>query len=262
MSQMIKGLDKFQEHFKDHRNSYVLIGGVACHEWLASQGLAFRVTKDIDVVLIVDALDQSFVKRFWEFIEAGQYEIREKDDADRELYRFSRPKTEGYPVMIEVFSRKPGNIDLAAGQQIVPVAARDVATSLSAILLDEEYYELILDNRVQGPDGPFVHPVALIPLKARAWIDLARRKSEGENVDGRDIDKHRADVFRIAATLPGEPGPAIGHTVSADLNAFLGRFAIDNQEWPAIMASLKTTFGNTRFKPENLVQAIRTYFRL
>ncbi len=29
---MIKGLDKFQEHFNEYRNSFVLIGGVACHE--------------------------------------------------------------------------------------------------------------------------------------------------------------------------------------------------------------------------------------
>jgi hypothetical protein len=44
---------------------------VACHEWLASQSLEFRATKDMDIVLVVEALDETFVKRFWEFIEAG-----------------------------------------------------------------------------------------------------------------------------------------------------------------------------------------------
>jgi hypothetical protein len=36
---MIKGLDKFQEHFTEYRDSFVVIGGVACHEgcWQASR---------------------------------------------------------------------------------------------------------------------------------------------------------------------------------------------------------------------------------
>ncbi len=54
---MIRGLDLFREHFADYRKAFVLIGGVACHEWLSTQGLAFRATKDMDMVLIVEALD-------------------------------------------------------------------------------------------------------------------------------------------------------------------------------------------------------------
>ena len=54
---MIQGLDKFEAHFAQHTKSFALIGGVACHQWLASQGLEFRATKDLDIVLIVEALD-------------------------------------------------------------------------------------------------------------------------------------------------------------------------------------------------------------
>jgi hypothetical protein len=54
---MIRGLDLFREHFADYRKAFVLIGGVACHEWLATQGLEFRATKDMDTVLIVEALE-------------------------------------------------------------------------------------------------------------------------------------------------------------------------------------------------------------
>jgi hypothetical protein len=38
---MIRGLDLFREHFAEYRKSFVLIGGVACHEWLATQGRSF-----------------------------------------------------------------------------------------------------------------------------------------------------------------------------------------------------------------------------
>jgi hypothetical protein len=259
---MIKGLEKFQEHFEQYRGSFVLIGGVACHEWLASQGLPFRATKDLDIVLIIEALDQAFVEHFWQFIEAGQYEIREKAEGDRELYRFSRPKAADYPTMIEIFSRRPGNINLGEGQNIVPITAATSDASLSAILLDDEYYQLIIAHRVEDANPPYINPVALIPLKARAWLDLTKRKRNGENIDSKDIDKHRTDVFRLAATLPGEAGPAVGAAVSSDLREFLGAFTGQSSEWPSILKSLKTTFGNTVLKPTSLIDAVSTYFRL
>jgi hypothetical protein len=255
---MIKGLDKFRAHFEQSRGAFVLIGGAACHEWLASQGLSFRVTKDIDLVLIIEALDQSFVERLWAFIEAGNYEIREKAGS-RELYRFSKPKDDTYPTMIEIFSRKPEGIDLVEGQHVVPITV-DEGASLSAILLDDAYYSLIMNHRTQDADLPRVNPVALIPLKARAWLDLTKRQKEGQQVDTKDIAKHRADVFRIAATLPGEPGPKIPDSILADLRVFLEAFPPESAEWAAILESLKTTFGGTKLRPEDLIAAIRTYF--
>jgi hypothetical protein len=260
---MIRGLDVFREHFADYRKAFVLIGGVACHEWLSTQGLEFRATKDMDMVLIVEALDAEFVKRFWEFIEAGKYQGRFGADDGRQLYRFDKPKDERYPSMIEIFSSKPSNIDLSEGQQIVPIKLDDDSASLSAILLNDDYYALIRDQHNEEKNLPFANPAALIPLKARAYIDLAERAAKGEEGKGKDIGKHRTDVFRIAATLPGEAGPAIPKTVQEDLRRFLSAFPPENkQEWAAIGAGLKTTFGSRELKPETLIAVIRTYFRL
>lgn len=256
---MIKGLDKFRAHFEQNRDAFVLIGGVACHEWLASQGLPFRVTKDIDLVLIIEAVDQSFTNRLWAFIEAGGYEIREKA-GNRELYRFSKPKDDSYPAMIEIFSRKPAALEVAEGQRVVPVTLDEGTASLSAILLDDDYYSLIMSQRTQDNDLPRVNPAALIPLKARAWLDLTKREKEGQKVDTKDIAKHRADVFRIAATLQGEPGPRIPDSIRVDLEAFLEAFPPENADWPAILDSLKTTFGGTKLNPADLIAAIRTHF--
>lgn len=204
---MIRGLDLFRGHFAEYRKAFVLIGGVACHEWLSTQGLEFRATKDMDMVLIVEAVDTAFVKRFWEFIEAGKYAGRFKADDDRQLYRyrFDKPADDKYPVMIEIFSRKPSNVDLAEGQQVVPI-------------------------------------------------------KEGKS---KDIAKHRTDVFRIAATLPSEEGPAVPGAVQEDLRKFLSLFPPENKkEWEAIRAGLKTTFGAQEIKSESLIETIRTYFKL
>lgn len=45
---MVKGLQRFREYFSDHPNSFVVIGRVACDEWLGLQGLPFPPTKDVD----------------------------------------------------------------------------------------------------------------------------------------------------------------------------------------------------------------------
>jgi len=260
---MIRGLDLFREHFADYRKAFVLIGGVACHEWLFMQGLEFRATKDMDMVLIVEALDAVFVKRFWEFIEAGKYQGRFRAEDGRQLYRFDKPQDEGYPTMIEIFSRKPSNVDLSEGQQIVPIKLDDDSASLSAILLNDDYYALIRDQHNEERNLPFANPAALIPLKARAHTDLAERAAKGEEGKGKDIPKHRTDVFRIAATLPGEAGPAIPEAVREDLRKFLSAFPPENKEqWQAIHAGLETTFGPRKIKPETLIEAIRKYFAL
>lgn len=254
---MIKGLDKFKEHFAQHTKSFVLIGGVACHEWLASQGLEFRATKDIDIVLIVEALDQAFIARFWEFVEAGQYEIRERYTGSRELYRFSEPKDDTYPAMLELFSRQPGRLDLSHEQRVIPVEIDENSASLSAILLDEDYYALILEHRREEDELPFVTPEALIPLKARPWIDLTERQKKGEKIDSKDIQKHRTDVFRLGATLSGESSTRLSQAIDQVLKAFLEAFPEDSSEWPSILGSLKTTFGNTKLKSADLIGAIR-----
>ena len=54
-----------------HEHQYVLIGGAACELIMGEVGLDFRATKDLDIVLIVEALDAAFAERFWAFVEAG-----------------------------------------------------------------------------------------------------------------------------------------------------------------------------------------------
>lgn len=260
---MIRGLGLFREHFAQYRKAFVLIGGVACHEWLSTQGLEFRATKDMDMVLIVEALDRGFTKHFWEFIEAGKYEVREKSEDGRQLYRFAKPGNKEYPAMIEIFSRKPEGIDLAEGQHIVPVKLDEDSASLSAILLNDDYYALVLQQHNEDKNLPFANPASLIPLKARAYLDLSTRVAKGESVKADDVAKHRTDVFRIAATLPREAGPAIPGMVQDDLRKFLSAFPPEKaEEWEKIADGLRTTFGSRKWNPANLIELIEVYFRL
>jgi len=260
---MVKGVQRFREHFREFTDSYVVIGGVACDEWLRSQDLPpFRPTRDIDIVLVVEALRPEFVARFWEFVNAGQYEIRQRSSGTRIYYRFGKPGVADYPAMIEVFSRNPRGSDLAAGQEIVPISVDDERLSLSAILMDDAYYRLVLENR-QTVDGlPIVTATALIPLKAHAWSGLRKRKAEGKEVDENDIRKHRKDVFRLTAGLPAEPGPTMPETIRNDLREFLSAFPAHSLEWEDVLKSLRTSLGAAVPSPQDLLATLNVYFGL
>ncbi len=53
---MVKGLDTFRNFFKGFEEQYVLIGGAACDILFASNEGQFGATRDLDMVLIVEAL--------------------------------------------------------------------------------------------------------------------------------------------------------------------------------------------------------------
>lgn len=223
---MVVGLNRWRTHFADYADRYVLVGGVACEQLMEEAGLGFRLTKDFDVVLLVELLDAGFAETFWAFIEAGGYERREKA-AGGKLYRFQRPTASDYPQMIELFSRAPEGIDLAPGSQLTPLPIDEAAASLSAILLDSGYYDFLRESARIIDGLPVLGEAAVIPFKARAYLDLTVRKANGEAIDSKDIKKHRNDVFRILQLLPEGGVQPLPDAIRADMSAFLEVVAHD-----------------------------------
>lgn len=62
---MVTGIESFRTWFHGCEDQYVIIGGTACDILMSAEGLDFRATKDIDMVLIVEALDADFGRKFW-----------------------------------------------------------------------------------------------------------------------------------------------------------------------------------------------------
>lgn len=218
---MVAGVDRFRGHFAGHEHQYVLIGGAACELLMDDAGLDFRATKDLDIVLIVEALDPAFSERFWAFVEEGGYQIRERSDSERILYRFQKPNTPDFPAMLELFSRVMPGLAIAEGSQLTPLPIGEEAASLSAILLDEDYYAL-LKSMARTLDGiPLLGEAAIIPFKARAWVDLSARRDAGEQIDERDVKKHRNDVARLLQLLPADARFTLPERVRADMEKFV-----------------------------------------
>ena len=94
---MVKGLDKFREYFADFSEQYVLIGGAACDIFFNEVGADFRATKDLDVVLVVEALTKEFGQLFWEFVREGGYQHRARSNGSPQFYRFEKPENKEFP---------------------------------------------------------------------------------------------------------------------------------------------------------------------
>jgi hypothetical protein len=69
---VVRGLDIFRDYFAGHVDQFVLIGGTAATLAMEEAGLEFRATKDLDIVLHIEAPKPAFGAAFWKFVEAGR----------------------------------------------------------------------------------------------------------------------------------------------------------------------------------------------
>jgi len=217
---MVTGIDKFKEFFKDYPDSYIAIGGTACDIVIEDAGFVPRATDDIDIILIVEALMPDFVRRFWEFVNEGQYNSKQKDFENRKCFRFSKPQRPDFPKQVELFCKTPEVIDLYPEAHLTPIPAGEGLSGLSAILLNDDYYQYTLLHSKYKDDVHFANIEALICLKAFAFLDNKRRKDEGQDVKTRDIIKHKYDVFRLVFLLKPDEAFEVPESIKKDLQHF------------------------------------------
>ncbi len=216
---MVNGLEKFREKFEKFNDEYVVIGGTACSILMEDAGLSFRTTKDVDMVLIVDAKRYvEFGKTFWDFIKEGQYTCGEQKREKTCFYRFTDPQV-GYPSMIELLSKSPDPLVVPGDVRRVPIA-EDVS-SLSAIILDESYYNLLSEGCDVLNGIRVLKPEYLILYKMKARMNLKESKEKGEHVNTDDYRKHKNDVFRLLPLLPVDLKINLPEKIQHDVETFL-----------------------------------------
>jgi len=218
---MVRGLALFRDHFRQFDDRYVLIGGTACTVLMEDAGLDFRATRDLDIVLCIEALDRRFVHAFWAFIRQGGYRNQQKSTGKKLFYRFHDPVDQSYPALLELFARVPDALILPEDSHLTPIPIDEAVSSLSAILLNDAYYHVIHAGKRMVDGVPVVGHEYLIPLKARAWLDLTALRDAGGSIQSHDINKHRSDVFRLYQLLTPETRVHLPALVEDDLRRFL-----------------------------------------
>ena len=248
---MVKGLDTFKKYFAGYEEQYVLIGGTACDVVFESNDVSFRATRDLDMVLIVEALTPEFGEKFWEFIQNGRYRNKVSNEQKPQFYRFDKPEDDSYPKMIELFCRKDFELRKMTG--ITPIHIDDSVSSLSAILLDDDYYKTLLDGKIVKNGLSVLRPEYLVLFKAKAYLDLKQRKDNGEPVDSGDIKKHKKDILRIAAELVLETITELPIAVRTDIDTFIDLL----EQEPFDSNSLK----NYGLKNDEVIDVLHKVFR-
>ena len=194
------GLDKFREAFEAYSENYVIIGGTACDITMTGTAVRPRATHDIDMIVVVEKMTADFANRFWQFVREGGYRPErrklEEGKAPRyELYRFVDGRPD-YPEMIELLSRHPDILGEPKGLIIEPLPMDEDTSSLSAIIMDDDFYQFTIEHSQLTQGLRHADSAALIALKSRAYLNLLQDRANGKQVNGKDIRKHRSDVLK------------------------------------------------------------------
>lgn len=225
---MVRGFDSFKRWFSGYESNYTIIGGTACDLIMTDMNQDFRATKDIDIVLIIEALSPEFGLRFWDYIKQAGYEHCNKSNGKPQFYRFTKPSSPDYPAMIELFSRKTDVINLPEDAVLTPIPMDEDVSSLSAILLDDNYYEFLKSGKFVLDGVTILDAVHIIPFKMKAWLDLSERKQKGESIDSKNIRKHKNDIFRLSELITAETLIEVPSSIFQDIKDFIEQMASED----------------------------------
>ncbi len=182
------------------------------------------------MVLIIEALDPSFGETFWKFIQDGGYEHREKSTGDNQFYRFSDPSDASFPKMIELFSKQPSKLELKFDTGLTPIHIDESIVSLSALLLNGVYYDILVKGKRMVDGYSLIEIETVILFKIKAWLDMKERKVDGEQVDMKNIKKHKNDVFRLLANVSPSSRIQAVEEIQKDVIQFIEQIKADKPD--------------------------------
>lgn len=217
---MVHGIETFRDYFGSYLDRYVIIGGTACNLVYSLYGAQERATQDIDMIIVAEAFDREFYELFCRFVQEGGYEHRGKTEG-YQLYRFERPSAKGFPPKIELLSKRPDCLE-GIESTLGRFRTIDAGGSLSAIMLDDDYYALLGDGGIDVIDGVPVLAHKFLPVfKIHAWANLSADKAAGREVHSDEINKHRRDVLRLCALFDPDTRIELPQAIAAEVEAFL-----------------------------------------
>jgi len=256
------GIDKLREYLGDFSANYVIIGGTACNLNLEEADLQGRATKDVDMIVICEAISHEYVRQFWAFIKAGgymTYRINTEAETKPVFYRFVEPANVSFPAYIELFSRQPDGIRFPEDVHVVRINMdEDYLSGFSAILMDDDYYHYAVAHSRGIAGIQTLDKDALIVLKAKAYLNNKKRKHEGQRVHQDDIDKHKKDIYRLFYLFSGEERYDLSEGIKADLMDFLAALRTD----PVSTKAIARAMGVMEVQMNDFIQKIEEIFRL
>lgn len=191
-------IDTLLKFLQNNSSSYFLIGGHALAFHFERLGLETRVTKDFDIVLVTEVDDSSFTKNLSDYIIAGKYENKYKNEK-KTAYRFENPASPGFPKEIEFFAEE-GKFPQSLDNHLAKLDIEVNQEKISAIVLNKEVYEFAKRHVEIVDKLPIVDIKGLIGLKALAFIEN-KELFDLKKVTSEKYKKHRKDIFGLLVIL-------------------------------------------------------------
>lgn len=243
------GLSHFQEFCKDLDEHYVVVGGFATIMLLDSQLEGHgKATYDIDLVLLTTSSNE-ISERIKQYVTEGKYDIQKGKKDQYQYYRFVNPKIQNFAKEIELFASNENDLELDEGQRIIPIDPEEGLYSLSAIMLDHEYFEMIKRN-VDNTIGvaPCTNTQATIMLKMSAFYDLQERGDK-------KWKKHRRDILKLTLLLTGEERIEMIGRMNKDFESF-----ITHLEEEVDSKTLKSIVDKLPVEKESVIDVLNKVF--
>ena len=140
---------------------------------------------------------------------------------------------------------------------MTPIPVDDDLSSLSAILMDDNYYNFMIEHSVDEDGLHRANTEALICLKAKAYLEIADRIAKGGKEDKKHLKKHKADVFRMAVMMNADERHELPDPIREQLQTFM---KIDAEELPDKAIFKEMGLGNIDVK--NVYDQIMATFQL
>lgn len=248
---MIQGLAKFQAHFRHYTEDYVIIGGLATALLMDNYGFLARATKDIDLV-VISKDNEGFLKQLLAFIHEAGYQTKQrtKNDTRHNLFRFLDSEDKEYPEQIELFAVHDHDSVLLQDQFIIPIETPEYYLYLSAILLDSDYYKLLIEHTTMIDGLKIATPEVLIPLKMHAHVNLIQSP---HHYDG----KHLKDVIKLTALLSEDAKVELFGRVKEDFYAFMEILKNENAQR---IHQLLVSMNVSSLKKEDVLSILHSCF--
>ena len=243
------GLSHFENYFRDFKDHYVVVGGFATLMLLDKQLEGHgKATHDIDLVLLTNS-SVEMSQQIKSYITEGGYSIQKGQKDSFLYYRFFEPKVERFAKEIELFASNEQSLQLDISQRIIPIDPEEGLYSLSAIMLDGEYFEMIKNNIDHSNQVPCTNTIATMMLKMSAFYDL---KARGDD----KWKKHRRDIIKLALILTGEERIELKGRMVADVELFMEHMDGLNDKM------IKQITGMSGISQRDIVEVLRGSYKI
>ena len=124
--------------------------------------------------------------------------------------------------------------------------------------MDDDFYHFTIENSVLTDDIRHASPIALIALKAKAYLNLLAEKENGHHVNTRNIKKHRSDILKSAVLIETYPITASQSIIDC-VQDFVGKI---REEGDALISSLAKSIDSEDAVVRELLNQLSELFIL